>query len=117
MQSFKTIDEYIAQFPKDVQEKLEKMRRVIHESVPNLDEAISYGMPTFKLKGKNVVHFAAYKSHIGFYPTPNGLEAFAQDLKMYQTSKGTAQFQLTEPIPFDLVKKITKFRAEQVLGK
>jgi len=116
MQTFKNIDEYIVQFPANVQEKLVEIRKVINESVPNLTEAISYGMPTFKLNGKNLVHFAAFKSHIGFYPAPSGIEAFKQALEKYQTSTGTIQFQLSEDIPYDLVKSITQYRAKENLA-
>lgn len=115
MINFKTIDEYIIQYPKDVQVKLEKMRSAIKEVAPNATEAISYGMPTFKLNGKNLVHFAAFKNHIGFYPAPSGIETFKKDLAIYQTSTGTIQFQLDQEIPFDLVKRITQFRMEEQL--
>jgi len=113
---FETIDEYIATFPKNVQNILEEMRKVIKESAPESEEAISYGMPTFKLKG-NLVHFAAYKNHIGFYPTPSAIEAFKEDLSSYKSSKGAVQFPIDKPIPFELVKKIVIFRVEENLAK
>lgn len=113
---FETIDEYIATFPKNVQNILEEMRKVIKESAPESEEAISYGMPTFKLKG-NLVHFAAYKNHIGFYPTPSAIEAFKEDLSSYKSSKGAVQFLIDKPIPFELVKKIVIFRVEENLAK
>jgi len=113
---FETIDEYIATFPKNVQNILEEMRKVIKESAPESEEAISYGMPTFKIKG-NLVHFAAYKNHIGFYPTPSAIEAFKEDLSSYKSSKGAVQFPIDKPIPFELVKKIVIFRVEENLAK
>jgi uncharacterized protein YdhG (YjbR/CyaY superfamily) len=110
---FKTIDEYIAEFPKEVRDVLEELRRVIRESAPGAKEAISYGMPTFKLNG-NLVHFAAWKNHVGFYPAgPSAIEAFKKELSPFKQSKGTVQFPLDKPIPFDLVKKIVKFRVKQ----
>jgi uncharacterized protein YdhG (YjbR/CyaY superfamily) len=110
---YKTIDEYIANFPENIQEILNKMRQVIKESAPEAEEAISYGMPTFKLHG-NLVHFAAYKNHIGFYPTPSGIEAFKNEISNYKSSKGAVQFPLNKPIPYDLVKKIVAFRVETI---
>jgi uncharacterized protein YdhG (YjbR/CyaY superfamily) len=110
---FKTIDEYIAEFPKNVRDVLEELRQVISESAPGAKEAISYGMPTFKLNG-NLVHFAAWKNHVGFYPAgPSAIEAFKEELAPFKQSKGTVQFPLDKPIPFDLVKKIVNFRAKQ----
>lgn len=113
---FQTIDEYITEFPEDIQEILEKMRKVIHDAAPEAEEAISYGMPTFKLHG-NLVHFAAYKNHIGFYPTPSGIEAFKEEISEYKSSKGAVQFPLNEPIPYDLVKKMVIFRVKENLQK
>jgi uncharacterized protein YdhG (YjbR/CyaY superfamily) len=113
---FDTIDEYIATFPRDIQEILEKIRRTIQESAPNAKEAISYQMPTFKLNG-NLVHFAAFKNHIGFFPTPSGISRFKKELSHYETSKGTVRFPLNEPIPFDLIRKIVKYRVKENLGK
>jgi uncharacterized protein YdhG (YjbR/CyaY superfamily) len=113
---FETIDEYIATFPRNVQEILEEMRRTIQESAPNAKEAISYQMPTFKLNG-NLVHFAAFKNHIGFFPTPSGISRFKKELSHYETSKGTVRFPLNEPIPFDLIRKIVKYRVKENLGK
>jgi len=110
---FKTIDEYIARFPKDVRDVLEELRRVIRESAPKAEETISYGIPTFDLNGRHLVHFAAYKNHVGFYPTPSGIKAFKKELSPFKTSKGTVQFPLDKPIPFDLVKKIVKFRVKE----
>jgi uncharacterized protein YdhG (YjbR/CyaY superfamily) len=110
---FKTMDEYIAKFPKNVRDVLEELRRVIRESAPEAEEAISYGMPTFKLNG-NLVHFAAWKNHVGFYPGgSSAIEAFKKELSPFKQSKGTVQFPIDKPIPFDLVKKIVKFRVKQ----
>jgi uncharacterized protein YdhG (YjbR/CyaY superfamily) len=111
-----TIDEYIAGFPTDIQEKLHAMRATIHAAAPEATEKISYGMPTFYQQG-NVVHFAAFKNHIGFFPAPSGIERFAQEIGPFQTSKGTLQFPLTQPIPFDLVTKITEFRVQENLTR
>src|SRR5690242_10750414 len=110
--SLKTIDAYIAGFPEDVQVLLEKVRTTIKMVAPKSVETISYGIPTFKLNGKNLVHFAGYKSHIGFYPGSEAIAVFQDELKDYITSKGTVQFQLDSPIPYDLVKKITQFRVK-----
>jgi uncharacterized protein YdhG (YjbR/CyaY superfamily) len=92
------------------------MRRVIKESAPGATEAIAYRMPTFKMNG-NLVHFAGFANHIGFYPTPSGIAAFEKDLAGYETSKGAIRFPLDKPIPYDLVKKIAKFRVAEVLSK
>jgi uncharacterized protein YdhG (YjbR/CyaY superfamily) len=113
---FTTIDEYIAHFPPDIQEILQKLRATIRAAAPEAEEAISYQMPTFKLKG-NLVHFAAYKNHIGFYPAPRGIEAFAQELSVYKGSKGTAQFPIDQPLPLDLISKIVHFRVAGNLEK
>lgn len=111
---FKTMDEYIKTFPEDVQDILEKMRQTIRKATPEATEAISYQMPTFKLNGKNLVHFAAWKNHIGFYPTPSGTEAFKKELSRYKGAKGSVQFPLEEPIPYDLVKKVVMFRMKEI---
>ncbi|KYC45457.1 MAG: hypothetical protein APG12_00126 [Candidatus Methanofastidiosum methylothiophilum] len=107
----KDIDGYIKLFPKEVQEKLKKIREIIKEVAPCAEEKISYGMPTFVLKGKNLVHFAAYRTHIGFYPTPSGIEKFKSEISVYEWSKGTVKFPLDEPVPFDLIREIVAFRA------
>jgi uncharacterized protein YdhG (YjbR/CyaY superfamily)/predicted GIY-YIG superfamily endonuclease len=111
-QEVKTIDEYIATFPADIQEKLVSIRQIIRQTVPDATEKISYGMPTFYLH-KNLVHFAAQKKHIGFYPAPSGVEAFADELREYKTSKGAVQFPLDKPLPLDLIARIALFRAEE----
>jgi uncharacterized protein YdhG (YjbR/CyaY superfamily) len=113
---YKTIDEYIATFPKDIQIILQKIRQIIHEAAPEAKEAISYQMPTFKLNG-NLVHFAAFKSHIGFYPTPSGTEAFQKEISPYKSGKGSIQFPLDKPISYDLIKKIVLFRVKENLAK
>lgn len=107
-----SIDEYIAGFPADVQDILEKLRLTIQQAAPEAVEAIRYQIPTFILNG-NLVHFAAYKKHIGFYPTPSGIEQFKSELIAYKTSKGTVQFALDQPIPYDLVRKIVTFRVAE----
>jgi uncharacterized protein YdhG (YjbR/CyaY superfamily) len=108
------IDEYIACFPDDVQEILEKIRMTIRKAAPDAEETISYQMPTFALKG-NLVHFAAYKNHIGFYPTSTGIEAFKKELSVYEGGKGSVRFPLDKPIPFDLISRIVKFRVKENL--
>ena len=112
----RTIDEYIAGFPPDVQDILQKIRMTIREAAPDAQETISYQMPTFTLKG-NLVHFAAFKSHIGFYPVPTGIEAFRDELAVYKQGKGSVQFPLDQPIPYDLISKIVAFRVQENLAK
>ncbi len=114
--SFSTIDEYIDNFPADIQSKLQKIRKTIHSAAPEAIEKISYQMPTFFLNG-NLVHFAAFKNHIGFYPVPTSIEKFKQELEPYKTSKGGVQFPLDEDIPFDLITRIVRFRVEENLKK
>lgn len=114
---FTTIDGYIASFPKEVQAILEKIRQTIADAAPGAVEAISYQIPTFKLNGSNLVHFAAWKDHIGFYATPSGNTAFKKELARYKVAKGSVQFPLDEPIPYDLVAKIAGFRARETQAK
>lgn len=114
--TFKTIDEYIAQFPTEIQERLNKLRSVIQEAAPSATEKISYQMPTFYLYG-NLVHFAAFKNHIGFFPAASGVEAFQDQLKEYHCSKGTIQFPYKKPLPYDLITDIVKFRVSENLQK
>jgi len=111
---FATIDEYIATFPEGVQKILQEIRAVIKAAAPDAEERISYQMPTFYLKG-NLVHFAAYKNHIGFYPAPRGIEAFQQELSMYKGAKGSVQFPIDKPLPLDLISRIVKFRVAENL--
>ena len=114
---FKTIDEYIKTFPKDVQSILEKMRQTIRKSAPDAVETISYQIPTFKLNGKGLVFFAAFKNHIGFYPVHAGEVGFKKELAKYKQGKGSVQFPLDKPIPYELVSKITRFRMKETLGE
>jgi uncharacterized protein YdhG (YjbR/CyaY superfamily) len=108
------IDEYIAGFPKDIQEILEKVRRTVREAAPEAEEAIKYRMPTFTLKG-NLVHFAAFKNHLGFYPAPTGIEEFKEELSAYKGAKGSVQFPLGKPMPLDLIGRIVRFRVKKNL--
>ena len=107
-----SIDHYIQQFSPDVQEILWSLRQTIKDAAPGAEEKISYQMPTFYLKG-NLVHFAAYEKHIGFYPAPSGIEAFKEELSKYKGAKGSVQFPIDEPMPFDLIKKIVMFRVKE----
>ena len=108
------INEYIRMFPADVQAKLNTLRQTIRTLVPDATEAMSYQIPTFKLNG-NLVHFAAFKNHIGFYPGASGIKAFAQELAMYKSAKGSVQFPLEQPLPLDLVKRIVEYRVKENL--
>ena len=120
MQSSKTtpstIDEYIAQFPDDIQIILQNIRRIVHDAAPDAQEKIAYQMPTFTLNG-NLVHFAAFKNHVGFYPTPSGTEKFKKEIAAYKAAKGSIQFPLDQPIPYELITKIVKFRVQENLTK
>jgi uncharacterized protein YdhG (YjbR/CyaY superfamily) len=111
-----TIDEYIASFPEEIQIVLEKVRQTIQKAAPDAKETISYGIPTFTLNG-NLVHFAAFKNHIGFYATPTGHEAFAEELSNYKQGKGSVQFPLNKPMPFDLITRIVAFRVKELQAK
>jgi uncharacterized protein YdhG (YjbR/CyaY superfamily) len=112
----KDIDSYIEGFSKDIQVLLQKLRKVISESAPGATECLKYQIPTFFLRG-NLVHFAAFKKHIGFYPAPSGIEKFKKELSDYEFSKGSVRFPLDKPIPFKLVSKIVAFRVKETLGK
>ena len=120
MESEKTpprnVDEYIAGFPDEVQVKLEKLRATIKAAAPESEEKISYQMPTFALKG-NLVHFAAYENHIGFYPGSSGIEQFKAELSIYKGGKGSVQFPLDQPIPYDLIRKIVSFRVKENISR
>jgi len=109
---FSNIDEYIALFPEEIQEILTKIRKIIKENAPEASEKISYQMPTFFLNG-NLIHFAAFKHHIGLYPTPTGIDAFKEELSKYKGAKGSVQFSLDQPIPYDLIKRIVIYRVEE----
>lgn len=111
-----TIDDYIGQFPAEVQEKLHTLRKVIRESAPDAEEKISYRMPTFALEG-NLVHFAAFTNHIGFYPEPSGIEAFLDELARYKGAKGSVQFPMNEPLPYELISRIVKYRVAENLRR
>ena len=115
-QTAKNIDEYIAGFPDDVQEILQKIRMTIREAAPDAEETIKYRMPTFTLKG-NLVHFAAFKKHVGFYPVPTGIEGFRNELSVYEGGKGSVKFPLDKPIPLDLIGKIVEFRVKENLER
>ena len=112
----KNIDEYIACFPKEVQTILEKLRATIKKAAPDAKETINYAIPTFTLEG-NLVHFAAFQNHIGFYPAPSGIEAFKKELSVYEGAKGSVQFPINKPLPLSLVTKIVKFRIKENLEK
>ena len=112
----KDIREYIAAFPPDVQQLLEQVRAAVQKAAPDATEAISYGMPTFKLNG-NLVHFAAFTNHIGFYALPSGNEAFQKELSPYKTGKGSIQFPFEKPLPLDLITKIVHFRIRENMEK
>jgi uncharacterized protein YdhG (YjbR/CyaY superfamily) len=111
-----TIDEYIASFPEDIQAILQQIRATIRQAAPDAQETIKYAMPTFTLYG-NLVHFAAFKKHIGFYPVPSGIEKFKAELSVYKSAKGSVQFPLDQPIPYDLISKIVLFRVQENLAK
>ena len=110
--NFKTIDEYIKIFPKDIQKILGMVRQTIKKAAPEAEEAISYQMPTFKLNG-NLVHFAAFKNHIGFYPTPSGTKEFKKEISVFRSGKGSIQFPIDKPMPLSLIKKIVKYRVKE----
>jgi uncharacterized protein YdhG (YjbR/CyaY superfamily) len=113
---FTTIDEYMAGFPEETRVILEKLRATIAKSAPDAEETINYGIPTFTLNG-NLVHFAAFKNHIGFYPTPSGIEEFKKELSVYEGAKGSVKFPLEKPLPYDLISKIVKFRVKENLDR
>jgi uncharacterized protein YdhG (YjbR/CyaY superfamily) len=112
----KDIDEYIATFPNDVRTILEKIRKTIKKAAPDAQETINYQMPTFTLNG-NLVHFAAFERHIGFYPTPSGIEKFKKEIDAYKNAKGSVQFPLDQPIPYELIGRITEFRVKEQQAK
>lgn len=117
MNDYKTIDEYISNFPADKQKVLEEMRDAIKSVVPEPGEKISYGIPTITYKAKNLVHFAAYDGHYAFYPGGQPLEEFKADLAPYETSKGTVRFPLDQPLPYDLIKRLTVSCIESIESK
>ncbi|SRR3990172_9115831 len=115
--NFQSIDEYINTFPITVQKILEKVRQTIKKAAPEGVEAISYQMPTFKLEGRNLIHFAAWKKHIGFYATPSGNVAFKKELSKYKGAKGSVRFPIDKPMPLFLIEKIVKYRIKEINTK
>jgi uncharacterized protein YdhG (YjbR/CyaY superfamily) len=114
MKEYADIDQYIATFPEDTRTILEKIRATIRREAPDAEEAIRYGIPTFRQDGQNLVHFAAFNDHTGFYPTPSGIEKFARELSPYTTGKGTVRFPRGQPVPYDLIAEIVRFRVGEV---
>ena len=112
-----TTDEYITGFPEDIQLILNQVRAIIKEATPEAEESIAYGMPAYKLKGKPLVYFAGFKNHIGFYATPSGHAEFAKELSKYKQGKGSVQFPLDQPIPYELIAQIVAFRVFENLEK
>ena len=112
----KDVDDFIAKYPTDVQKILRKIRAIIRELAPDAHEKLGYGIPTFTLNG-NLVHYSALTNHIGFYPTPSGIEKFKKQLSKYEGAKGSVQFPLDQPIPYDLIRKITEFRVKEQRAK
>ncbi|MDQ3021956.1 MAG: DUF1801 domain-containing protein [Bacteroidota bacterium] len=110
------IDEYIAVYPKEAQKVLKQLRSTIMKAAPKAEETINYGIPTFSLEG-NLVHFGAYKNHIGFYPAPSGIKEFKNELSSYEGAKGSVKFPIDKPLPLKLVTQIVKFRVKENLGK
>ena len=107
------IDQYISQFPEEVQHQLQEIRKIIKEAAPEAVELMAYGMPGYKTQGKPLVYFAGYKNHIGFYATPSGHEQFSEELSHYKQGKGSVQFPLDGPMPYDLIERIVKFRVQE----
>ncbi len=114
MNEYADIDQYIATFNGDTRIVLEKIRATIRQEAPGAEEAIRYGIPTFRQDGQNLVHFAAFADHTGFYPTPSGIEKFARELSPYTTGKGTVRFPHGQPVPYDLIAEIVRFRVGEV---
>lgn len=113
---YTSIDEYIAAASPDIQPTLRQLRKTIREAAPDATEAISYQMPTFRLRG-NLVHFAAYRTHIGFYPAPSGIDSFREELSVYPSSKGAIRFPIDKPLPYDLIGRIVQFRVQEQLSR
>jgi len=112
-----SIDEYIEEFPEEVRERLERVRSLIRQTVPDATETISYAIPTFDLNGQHLVHFAGFKKHIGFYPVPSAVEAFKSELSAYKQGKGSVQFPLSRTLPEDLIRRIVEFRVHEIGGE
>jgi uncharacterized protein YdhG (YjbR/CyaY superfamily) len=113
----RSIDEYIAAFPEDLQEILQKVRTTVRAAAPEAEETISYHIPTFTLKGRYLVYFAGYQKHVSVYPAPIGIAEFREELATYASGKGTVKFPLDKPIPYDLITRIVKFRVRENLGR
>jgi uncharacterized protein YdhG (YjbR/CyaY superfamily) len=116
VRQFETMDEYIDTFPENVRKTLHELRRTIKEAAPQAEETINYQMPTFTLHG-NLVHFAAFKNHVGFYPTPSGMEAFKKELSGYKGAKGSVQFPIDHPLPLPLIRRIVEYRVKENLER
>lgn len=114
--NFKSVEEYIKTFPAEIQKILQQVRETIKKAAPEAEETINYQIPTFKLNG-NLVHFAAFKNHIGFYPAPSGQKAFEKELSVYKSGKGSVQFPLDKPIPLALIKRIVQYRVKENSSK
>ncbi len=115
MEKPENMDAYITGFPKPVQEVLQELREAIHEAAPEAKEKIAYGMPAFRLYGRDLIYFAAFKNHIGLYALPSGNMAFRKELEGYKTGKGSIQFPLNQPMPWPLIDKIIRFRIQENL--
>ena len=113
----RTIDEYVAEFPPETRKRLERIRSIVHATAPEATETISYAIPTFDLGGRHLVHFAGYPHHIGFYPTPRGIEEFDAELSRFKQGRGSVQFPLDEPLPEDLIRRIVEFRAKSLAAR
>ncbi|MDR2928494.1 MAG: DUF1801 domain-containing protein, partial [Cytophagaceae bacterium] len=107
-----TVDGYIEKFPDETRIIMENIRAIVRETIPDVVEGISYGMPSYKVCGKPLVYFAGFKNHVGFYATPAGHEAFADELSHYKQGKGSVQFLLNKPVPYDLIKRMVKYKAD-----
>lgn len=113
METFQNVKEYIESFPEEVQQKLEQIRKIINENVPEVSESLAYGMPAYKLNQKPLVYFAGYEHHIGFYATPSGHSEFKKELSKYKQGKGSVQFPLDQSLPEDLIARIVRFRVNE----
>ena len=117
MKKAENVEAYLADFPKEIQQILQEVRRTIKSNAPDAVELIAYGMPAYKLNGHPLVYFAAFKNHLGFYATPTGHEEFANELSKYKQGKGSVQFPIDEAMPLDLIARIVKFRVQENLAK
>lgn len=117
MQKVDTVEEYIETFPREIQERLHKVRSTIKQAIPDAVETISYGMPAYKFNGKPVAYFAAFAKHIGFYATPNAHEEFVVELAKYKQGKGSVQFPLDQPVPLELISKMVSYNVERLSSR